>query len=163
MSAPNDLNQRNATSDPATGKYYELAAPVPSPGASYSVSLYETTNGSYSKIVDLGTTFYTSSDLQDEHPALIVRNGYAYMIGQSGVGTSGTIRMAVARVNLSSGVVTTFVDGTNFSVPDISNGVDYNGTWGRAGYCEGAGVFVVIYSARSNVAVFKPPASWGTI
>jgi hypothetical protein len=145
------ISWRPCFRDESTNKYYEInqqtiGIPYQSVGAD-QMAIYDVTAGNYStKVANLPSTYRGSFDV-DDHGGVVCMNGYAYI---------WCLQATVIRVNLATGAVDSFTDGTSFTQPS-----NYNGVEGRWGWVPQAQCFVGISLGQADVYVFRPPSSWG--
>lgn len=145
---------RNGFRDASTGKTYEFhradkGNPYSNPP--YRQGIFESTSGSLGPLIaQLPSPAFINIIDADWGPGGVAMNGYAYCWDGNAT---------VARVNLTTGAVDTYTDGTNvyrnqFVTP-------WNGTYGRWAWCPQASCFVGMCNERDNIWVFRPPAAWG--
>lgn len=152
---------RHAVRDLVAGKTYELNQ-IPTSGyGDYPFGLYETTSGAYVLRAVLPSSFWRPGWDNDYQSSIIIHNGRAYVCGQTQAGVSNTIKLGIHQIDVTTFSVQSFTTSPNMSVPEAMNaGVSINGIHGRWGFVAAVGAFVAFPSARANVQVFRPPASW---
>lgn len=159
---PNNGSFGSMFRDPATNKYYEI---ISSSYLNTTGSLWNRTDGV--KVCDLPCYLGASGgNFDDNHPAGVIRNGYLFLFGHPSACTSpaDVAPLAAWRVNLATGAIDTFNDGTTVSGAGVNqNSLTLNGFHGRVGFVSASSppCFVLQVSPKHDVYVFRPPASWG--
>lgn len=156
---------RHVARDPNTASTYELSAQTWDANAS-NFAVWRTSGG-LTKVADLPANCWVGTPYQDEQSALVIHNGKAYCCFQTGPGsssgdsdTNATVQLGVHQVNLSTGAVQSFTSPSLPAPDTLYAGTSLNGLHGRFSFVPQVGAFVVMLSARDNVWVFRPPASW---
>lgn len=155
---------RHVVRDKVTGKSYETHEQTIGSGGSQD-ALYETTSGSYVKITNLPTSYWVNpgEPYRDNQSSILLNDNKAYVINQSGPGpTSSTVTLAIQQVDLSTNAVTTSGLSPTITIPEgLYQNTSLNGIHGRFGFVPEVGCFVVQPTARGNIWMYRPPASWG--
>ena len=151
---------RHCARDPANNKTYELHSQTWGADG-LTAALWETTTGTPVKVANLPASWWSNSEFQDGQSTIVIVNSKAYVCQQTQAGSTNTVQLGVHQINLSTGAVASFTTSPDMPTPDgLYSNISLNGLHGRFAYVSQVGAFVVLLSARDDVWVFRPPASW---